>query len=208
MLTPLREKKPEQADEVTKGKTEKVGEAMKREKSLFEGMPLGRAERGLQDSKGVPLSKEDTEKRDAERENMRRETERLRQKLLKDAERLKGEGVEVTDGTSEKKGLRELVVGGITTLAEKLGKLRIVKDKTADIGLVEGVFVAAGAIVGMAAGYMLGSAYGNYLVSQSFLRSSSIPQVEAIFTVVGAVLGTIAAYFIATEGVLPNKVSG
>jgi hypothetical protein len=177
MFTPekvVREKKPEQADEV-----------MKKEKSPFKGIPLGRAEKGVWNSKRVPLSKENIEKagREAERENMRKEMERLRQKPSKDAEkRLEGGEAGATEETSEKKGLRERVMGGITTLAEKLGNLRIVKDKTANFDIKEGL---SGAVIVGALAALVGA------FSDTSLASFPNLQLAVIYGAVGAAIGFV-----------------
>jgi hypothetical protein len=94
MFMPMKEKKQEQADEVTKGEAEKAVEVMKKEKSPFKVISLGKAEKWLQDSKGVPHSKDIEKGRDAG----------------------------AAEETAEKKGLRERFIGGITNLAREFVK--------------------------------------------------------------------------------------
>jgi len=105
-------------------------------------------------------------------------------KLEKEAPLSKGieKGTEAEEGASEKKGLRERLMGGITTLGDKFGIPRVFKDKTAD---VDAGAVLFGGVVGGGLGALVGAYYAT-------INSLPLEATVIAGAIIGAVLGLFA----------------
>lgn len=98
----------------------------------------------------------------------------------------KGMGAEAAEGTSEKKGLRERLRGGVTTVAEKFGILGVFKDKTAK---VDAAAVLFGGVVGGAMGALVGAYYATI---------NSLPLEASV--IAGAIIGAVLGFFAVQTG--------